>query len=137
MVDFEVSYIGDNPQDMRDTLSEINLAARRRTNQALLETAREVKSDLEETAPVDTGEYKKSWYIVQIDYNEVWILNEADHAKYVMMPNSKMIGSTAADLPSMGILHNVKGVARSHQSTLNSRMAEELKDMIESFRISI
>jgi len=134
-VDFDVEFVGDSPGDIEQRLADVNLEARNRTNRALMQTASEVKEDLEDTAPVDTGEYRDSWYIWSVSYNEVWILNEADHAKFVMLPNQKMMGSSKADLPSQGILHNVKGVARRKQKTLNLNMAQELKRMIKSFRV--
>ena len=136
MADFEVEMIGDSPEDMQRRLAEVNLEAKNRTRQALMETAREVKEDLEDTSPVDTGRYKSSWYIWPVSHDEVWILNEVSHAKYVMLPNTVMIGSNKADLPSQGILHNVKGVARNHNDSLNLNMAEELKRMIKSFRVT-
>lgn len=135
MVDFDVEFVGDKPGEITRRLTDINLEARRRTNQALMETAREIKADLEDTSPVDTGEYRDSWYIFQVDFNEVWILNEADHAKYVILPNSKMVGSSNADLPAQGILHNVKGVAKNHQKGLRSNMAEQIKQLIQSFKV--
>lgn len=135
MADFQVEIVGDSPEDMQKRLGAINQAARQRTNDALMETARDIKDDLEKTSPVDTGEYQKSWYIFPVDYNEVWILNEADHAKYVILPNSKMVNSSSADLPSQGILHNIKGVAKGHQSSLQMNMADEFKDLINAFKV--
>lgn len=137
MVEFEVEYIGDEPDEMMDRLSQIDVAVKRRTNEALMETAQEVKADLEESSPVDTGKYQRSWYIFQVDYNEVWILNETEHAKFVMLPNAKMVGSAEADLPAQGVLHNVKGVARKHSKGLSLNMADELAKMIERFKVRI
>jgi len=134
MADFGVEYVGNTPGEIESRLSKVNLQSKRRTNQALLETAREVREDLEKTAPVDSGEYRDSWYVFQVAEDEVWVLNEADHAKFVMLPNSKMVGSNKADLPSSGILHNVKGVARRHQKSLNVNMGSALQRMIKSFR---
>ena len=137
MVDFEVEMIGDKPNDIQRRLSDINMNAKRRTNSALMDTARDVKDDLVETSPVDTGDYRSSWYIMQVDYNEVWILSNseiADHNEYVMLPNSRMVGSSNADLPSQGILHNVKGVARKHQDNLRMNMSQHFEKMIQRFR---
>lgn len=137
MVEFDVEFVGHNPDEMQERFNQINLEARNRTNHALRETAEEVKADLEDTSPVDTGEYKKSWYILNVDYDEVWILNEKDYAKYVMMPNSQMVGSSSADLSSQGILHNAKGVARSHSDSLSLNLAEKLENMMKSFEVNI
>ena len=134
MSDFSVEYVGDTPGDIQKRLAESSSIVRQKTKRSLKKTAIEIQSDLEETSPVDTGEYQNSWYIFEVAYDEVWILNEADHAKYVMLPNTNMVNSTSADLPSQGILHNVKGVAKNHQKTLNLNMADELKRMIRSLR---
>jgi hypothetical protein len=130
MVDFGVEYIGKTPGEMEQRLAETSTAGRRRVNNALRETAEEVKDDLEDTSPVDTGEYQDSWYIAPIAENEVWILNEAGHAPYVMLPNSKMIGSSKADLPASGVLHNVKGVARKHSDNYRGNVIDQLQEMI-------
>lgn len=134
MVQFDVEYVGDTPTDIQDTLAQINTAARKRTNEALMETARGVKTDLEKSSPVDTGEYRDSWYIYSVSYNEVWVLDSADHAQYVMLPNQRMVGSANADLPSQGILHDVKGVAKKHSDNMQLDLSEALQKMIQSFK---
>lgn len=133
MVDFSVETIGDSPGDIENRLSMVNLEASNRTNQALMQTAREVKDDLEETSPHDTGEYENSWYIYPAKNDEVWILNSADHAKYVMLPNSRMVGSDKADLPTSGVLHNAEGVAKGKSSTLSINIQEAIQELIEEF----
>lgn len=135
MADFSVETIGDSPGDIESRLSQINLEASNRTNQALMETAREVKEDLEDTSPYDTGEYENSWYIYPAKNEEVWILNEADHAPFVMLPNSKMVGSDKADLPTSGVLHNAEGVARGNSSSLSTNIQQAMEDLIEEFGV--
>ena len=135
MASFSVEYVGDTPGDIQNRLSNLDNATRRRTNAALRKTAEEVKQDLQDTSPVDTGEYQNSWYIMPIDYNEVWILNEADHAKYVMLPNRQMIGVANADFPAQGILHAVKSRAKQHSDSYRGNMVEELQDMIRNFKV--
>lgn len=134
MTAFDVEMVGDGPEGVQDRLTSIANAADARANAALRETAQEVKEDLEDTSPVDTGEYQSSWYIYEVAQDEVWILNEADHAKYVMLPNSRMVGSSSADLPGQGVLHNVKGVARKHSDAHRENMLEQLRDMFSNFR---
>jgi hypothetical protein len=133
MSEFSVEYIGNSPGDMENKLSSLGSVARKRSAVALRETAEKVKADLEKTSPVDSGQYQSSWYIQPIDQDEIWILNEADHAKFVMLPNTKMIGSNKADLPAQGILHNVKGVARKHSDTNRENLVEQLRDMFDTF----
>lgn len=135
MANFDVEYIGNEPGEIENRLAELGSQGQTRTNSALLDSAQEVQKSLEKTSPVDTGEYQSSWYIFQAAEDEVWILNEAEHAQYVMLPNQLMVNSDKADLPASGVLHDVKGVAREHQKTLHSGMVDELKRMIKSFRI--
>jgi hypothetical protein len=135
MVSFDVEHVGQSPQDMSERLGDINTDASNRTKQALMETAREVKKDLEKTSPVDTGEYRDSWYIYPAKSEEVWILNEADHAQYVMLPNPVMIGSSKADLPAQGILHNVKGIAKQHSDDYRGNFIDQLQEMFSNFSV--
>jgi len=135
MTSFDVEYVGDTPGDIQNRLSNLDDATRRRTNAALRKTAEEVKEDLEETSPVDTGKYQESWYIRPIANDEVWILNGAEHAKYVMLPNRQMIGVANADFPAQGILHAVKSRAKQHSDSYRENMVEELQDMIRNFKV--
>lgn len=135
MTDFSVETIGDTPGDIENRLTKVNLQASNRTNQELMEVARDVKDDLEETSPHDTGEYENSWYIYPAENNVVWILNEADHAPFVMLPNSKMVGSDKADLPTSGVLHNAKGVARGHSDSLSTSISQAIQELFEEFGV--
>lgn len=135
MADFGVEFVGDKPGDIENRLAQLSTQGQTRANEALKEAGEKVKDDLENTSPVDTGEYKRSWYMMQVAEDEVWILNEADHAQYVILPNQKMVNSAKADLPASGILHDVKGVARRHQKSLNLDLSEQLRRMIKQFRV--
>lgn len=127
--------IGDTPGEMQTRLSQTATAGRRRVNEALRETAEEVKEDLEKSSPVETGEYQSSWYIYPVENEEVWVLNEADHAKFVMLPNSKMVNASGADLPASGVLHNVKGRAREHSDRYKQNVIDQLQEMISGLAI--
>lgn len=135
MSDFDVEMVGDEPNDIAERLSRLGTQGQTRANRALVEAGNEIKDELENTSPVDSGEYQSSWYMMQVAEDEVWILNEADHAKYVMLPNQVMVNSPKADLPASGILHDVKGVAKNHQKTLNLSLAEQLQKLIKKFRV--
>lgn len=130
MTDFDVEMIGDEPGEIERKLGVLGTQGQTSANRALVETANEVQKALEVSSPVDTGEYQSSWYMLQVAEDEVWLLNEADHAKFVMLPNSVMVNSAKADLPASGILHNVKGVARKYQKDLNNNFADQIQDMI-------
>lgn len=135
MASFDVEYVGDTPGDIQNRLSSLGTQGRRRVNNGLRQTAEEVKEDLEESSPVDSGEYQKSWYILPVDNDEVWILNEAEHAQYVMLPNTQMINASGADLPAQGILHNVKGRAKQHNDSLKQNVIQELQDLFQGLRV--
>lgn len=135
MADFDVEYVGDAPNDIQNRLGSLSVQSQTRANRALMDAAEDIKTELERTAPVDTGEYKRSWYIMQVAEEEVWILNEADHAKYVMLPNQRMVNSAKADIPASGILHDVKGIAKSHKDTVNLNLSEQLERMFKNFKI--
>ena len=127
MVDFDVEMMGEDKVSNR--LDAIADGSRGKTNEALVEVAEEVKEDLEDTSPVDDGVYVDSWYIYEAKEDEVWILNSAEHAKFVMFPNSKMVGSNKADLPAQGILHNVEGIAKSHNKNLMQAISEKIQEL--------
>lgn len=138
MSDFSVEFIGDTPEDMQKRLTALSHAVDEGTDEALLEAAEDVKEDIEDTAPVDTGDYQGSWYIQEIDEDEVWVLsdsNEAPHNKYLMLPNSNFVGSGGADVPSLGIYHNVEGIAKQHQSSLRLSLSNMLDNLFRSFKV--
>lgn len=136
MADFGVEYVGDSPGDIQSRLAQTSTTGRRRVNEALREAAEEVKEDLEDTSPVDTGDYQSGWYIFPVENEEVWILNDVEHAQFVMLPNAKMVGSNEADLPASGVLHNVKGVAKSNSDDYRQGLIEKLEEMIDDLSIS-
>lgn len=130
----DVEIIGDSPNDIANRLDDVNLAARNRTNKVLMKKAREIKGDIQDTAPVDSGDYRDGWYIYPAKKNEVWILNSVEHTQFVMLPNSKFVGKSDADVPSQGILHNVKGVAKGHSGGLASDIQQAINNLVRSFR---
>lgn len=135
---FEVETIGQNPDQMANRLDSLSNAVSGSTDEGLKETAIEIKADIEETAPVDTGDYKDSWELEEVAEDEIWVISRGDdapHNQFVMLPNSKMVGSSKADLPSVGVLHNVKGVARNHQNDLVSNIKNAIEDVISNFTV--
>lgn len=135
MANFDVEMIGDSPGDIEKRLTKLGTQGQTRANSALVESADEVQKSLEQTSPVDTGEYQSSWYMFQAAEDEVWILNDAGHAQYVMLPNQRMVNSSKADLPASGILHDVKGVAKEHQKGFYSGMSDELARLFQQFAV--
>jgi len=137
MADFSVEQIGDDPEDLANKLSSSGITLKSEVNDALMETAEEIKAEIEETAPVDTGAYEGSWYIEPIAEDEVWVLSsgdEAEHNKYLMLPNQNFVGSSGADLPAQGIYHNVEGIAKRHQKQMNTSVADKIGRFLKSLQ---
>lgn len=101
-----------------------------KTDEALKEFAEELKRELEATSPVDTGEYKGAWAIEEVDKNHVVVYNSAEHARFVGLPNRKMIGSSYADDPQEGILHDVEAIAYSQRSNMKSTVSDHLSSFL-------
>jgi len=134
MTSFDVSFVGATPEDLQKRLDELSSGVSESANDALKETAEEVKQDIERTAPHATGAYENSWYIQEIDEDEVWLLSDSDqapHNKYIMLPNQKFVGHPNSDLPAAGIYHNVEGVAKQHRDSLRNNFASSLTDLFD------
>jgi len=135
MADISVETIGDSPEDIEKRLEALNRQTRVHVNEALNEVADQIQDEIEETAPVDTGAYKSSWYRFNAAEDEVWILsnsNEAPHNQFVMLPNSNFQGNSQADVPSLGILHNVEGIAKKHTGNVKTSLSDEIAALIRS-----
>lgn len=125
MVDIAVDYTGVNRTD--EQLQAMSEASKGQAHDAVRELGEEIKAEFENTAPVDSGEYRDSWYLVEGGEEVVYIINNADHAKYVVFPNKAMLGVTTADDPARGILHNVRGRAQSKASEWENSLFEKIR----------
>lgn len=131
---FDVETIGTDPAELSTKMAEGFGVTKGDVNDALMEAAEEIKEKEQETAPVDSGDYRDSWYIEPISEEEVLILsdgNDAPHNKYVMLPNQRFVGNPKADISSQGVLHNYKGVAKREADALSSSIEEMLNTNIE------
>lgn len=128
MIDFSIEVSGDDA--IKEGIDEFVEKSKGTANDALREMAEDIKDEIEATAPVDTGEYKESWSIVEVSENHVVIVNEADHAKYLVFPNSKMQGVSSADDPARGILHNVRGIVRNNINEHRASFVQRLKSKL-------
>lgn len=99
------------------------------------EFADELVTELENTSPVRTGEYKGSWGTDE-EGDTVYIVNNDPKAKYLVFPNQRMRGSPKADLPAQGILHNVRGITfnkrRSYREKVSSKIRNAARSLIRS-----
>lgn len=138
MADFGVEFVGNDPDAMARKLKATATSGRRRTNNALRQTAEDIKKDIEDTAPVDSGAYKSSWYVQPISEEEVWVLSasdEAPHNQYLMLPNENFVGSSRADRPASGVYHDVVAVAQNHQKNFRGNLAQQIQNLIDSLRV--
>lgn len=128
MVEFDVGISGaSNTQEQLKMASE---AASGNANEALVEFCEEVKEEFEDTAPVDTGHYRDSWFLIEADDNLVYIVNSANHAKYLVFPNSRFRGHPGADAPGLGIYHNIRGILHSKQSEWEASLLGKLRNKL-------
>lgn len=113
-------------EEARNNLESLASASPGKANDALKEFAEDTKRELQSTSPVDTGEYKASWELIEVAEDEVWLVNTAPHAKYVAFPNAQMVGVTSADDPARGILHNVRGIVHQREKALGLTWRDKL-----------
>jgi hypothetical protein len=130
MVEMDVQMVDGNIDQLESQVDELSALGKEAVNNGLQKTAAEVKKDIEDTAPVDTGDYEGSWYTKQVSENLVFVLSDSDkapHNVHLLFPNSNFVGSPGADIPSQGIYHNVKGVAKSHNDDLIENITNEVE----------
>jgi hypothetical protein len=75
---FEVETIGTDPAELSSKMAEGFGVTKGDVNDALMEAAEEIKEAEQETAPVDTGDYKNSWEIEPIAEDEVLVISKGD-----------------------------------------------------------
>lgn len=98
------------------------------TNDELRDLAEDILDEIEATAPVDTGEYKSSWRIEEISEGEVWLVNDAEHAPYLVFPNSWFREIGVGN--SVGILHNVKAIVYSYRTDIIGRLKHAFRESL-------
>ena len=133
MVDFDVETIGNDPDEIAGKLAALGAGVGESTNEALLQTAEDIKGQIEDEAPVDTGAFENSWYILEVAEDEVWILSDSDtapHNKFIMLPNSRFQGHPNADNPATGVYFDAEAIAKSNRSSVNTEMNGFLWNLI-------
>jgi len=137
MTDFQVEQIGNDPDEMANKLSSLASGVGDSTNEALLESAREIKAEIEEEAPHDTGAFENSWYIEEVAEDEVWILSDSDaapHNQYIMLPNSRFQGHPNADNPATGVYFDAQAIAKANSNAVRGKTGGFLRDLIKRLR---
>lgn len=137
MADFQVETIGNDPNEMADKVSSLASGAGESTNEGLLEAAEEIKKEIEEEAPVDTGAFENSWYIQEVAEGEVWILSDSDaapHNKFIMLPNSRFQGHPDADNPATGVYFDAEAIAKANGGSVSTGVNGFLRDLIQRIR---
>lgn len=137
MTDFEVESIGNTPDEMAGKIQSLGMGVGESTNKALLKSAEDVKDSIEEEAPVDTGAFENSWYILEVAEDEVWVLSDSDaapHNKHIMLPNSRFQGHPNADNPATGVYFDAKAVALSESDGVDANVNSFLRQLINRLR---
>lgn len=114
-------------------LLSLGILTRGMADEDLRELAEEIEDELIDTSPVDTGEYKASWEIREVSPTEIHIVNTASHAKYLVYPNRRMIGSPSADRPAEGIIHNVKGIVLKKKAENRDGLIPNISSLFKGF----
>lgn len=125
---FEVQNLATVRAKMRAATAAITGAA----EDGQKDTAEEILDEVIDTSPVRTGRYKSNWDLVEAG-DTVYIYNDTPYGKYLVFPNSHMVGSPKADVPSRGIIHNVRGIIQKHKSTYKNNMTKRIRGVLESF----
>jgi len=99
---------------------------------AIGEFADDLKEEIVRTAPVRTGTYARSWEVVEVDDGYL-IVNDTPYGKYLVFPNSRMVGSRKADDPGRGVLHNVRGIAFRERSTFRDKIKNKIRGLLSGF----
>lgn len=128
MIEFDMEVSGEDA--VKEGLDEFAESTRGTANDALVEMGEDIKDEIESTAPVDTGEYQESWKLIEVKENMIVLVNTADHAKYVVFPNTKMKGVASADDPARGILHNVRGIVKDNIQEHRAGFITKLKNKL-------
>ena len=88
--------------------------------------AEEMKKEVQKTAPVDTGDYRDDWEVKE-KKGTWYLVNTMPYAKHLVFPNSNFVGSTKADDPGRGILHNVRGIVHSRKTRYKAVITSKVK----------
>lgn len=98
-----------------------------------MEEAEYLLQKIKTTAPVASGTYREDWRIEKRpndDRGDIFIVNSTEHGPYLVFPNKRMVGSSKADLPSQGIIHNVRGIVHSHRRDYRDAIIDIIKDAL-------
>lgn len=123
-----------NVKNLTNTLKNMvgaETAIDARTQAELEQFVDSLYEEIYQTSPVDTGTYKGNWEIVRKDDKEIHIKNETDYSVHLVFPNERMIGAKGADVPSRGILHNVRGIVHRRRKDLRVETREGLSNQLD------
>lgn len=126
----EITVEVENGAEVRRDLARVDRKLSYKVQrEGINEFARELKEEIEKTAPVDTGRYKDSWEMEQKD-DGVIIYNTTEYGKYLVFPNQQMRGVPSADDPGRGILHNVRGIVFKNRDTFRDKLKKKVKNFL-------
>lgn len=118
----ELTVVVENGDEVRQDLARIDRRVTQKVKgESIKDFAEDLKEEIEDTAPVDTGEYKDSWELEEVE-DGIILYNTTDYGKYLVFPNSQMRGVPSADDPGRGILHNVRGICFQNRSDFRDKI---------------
>lgn len=93
------------------------------------EYAEMLLEEIKRTAPVNTGRYKNDWRIEKHG-DWIFIVNDVPYGPHLVFPNPQFVGAESADVPSVGILHNVRGIVHSNKSEAEGGIIAKIKRLL-------
>lgn len=112
------------------SLKTADAAVSKAVREVQKDNAEEVKERIEETAPVRTGDYRDDWELKEKG-GVYYLKNTIKYAPYLVYPNSRFVGSGAADDPGRGILHNVRGIVHEQREKYKKSMIKDVRKTLE------
>lgn len=122
---FEVENMKETQSKMAAVTSRITQAVKGGQE----DEAEELFDEIVKTSPVDTGDYQDAWEMEE-QGDTILLINDEDHAQYLVFPNQRQVGSAKADDPARGIQHNVRGIIKKHEGTFRSKIASRIKSVL-------
>jgi hypothetical protein len=97
------------------------------------EVAEDIFDEVKRTSPVRSGTYKSNWDMIEDESkNVIFLHNDTKYAKYLVYPNTRMVGSPRADDPTRGIIHNVRGIVQKHKSGYSDKVSDKVSSIMDS-----
>lgn len=126
MADIQIRVV--NADQVKYDLARVDKEVTQEINDKVEEFTKDLFMEIVRTSPVKTGFYQSKWEYEEMEDEEGYLItNEDDKAKFLVFPNTVMMGSTKADEPSQGILHNVRGIVFKRRKEFHNKIENVLQ----------